>query len=65
MVGKEYTPYIKVPSSLQPPAERNLFWMMVLWKPEGGKLMEGTPATRGCSHLLPKDSHLTLTCKPR
>lgn len=35
--------------------------MLVLWKPEGGRLMEGTPATRGCLRLLPRDSHFNLT----
>lgn len=36
---------------LQPLAERNLFQMMVLWKPEGGSPVEGKPyckATRVC-----------------
>lgn len=56
---------------LQPLAERNLFQMMVLWKPEGGSPVEGKPyckATRVCckrvSHLNPtlkSCKHPTLT----
>ena len=58
MAGKEYTPYLKVPSSLQLPAESNLFWMMVLWKPEGWEADGGHSSDQGLLTLAAK--RLTL-----
>lgn len=63
MIGDECSPYLIDPCHLQPLAERNLLQKMVLWKPEGGRLVEGQPyckATRGLLIFAAK----SLTLEP-